>query len=486
MFLPDPKKHPKFYKQGKIMAKKASKTEKSKTSEETSPPSTSKSKKTASKPKKPKLTKAEIEKLRLGSSIQKTDNFVRSKDNGCYQIQRSKAWGAYLTQCDDPEGKELDDFDLNGIKLNQDFPKMPGDLWSRYIKLCFELCPNTGGKSINSSFHNSQLEVAVALLRSTDLKEWKIVVPRQVVSGASVVADMNENIDIVTGEEYTMFPPPGWLHAGSSHSHNTMNAFYSSIDDRSELNVPGLHVVVGKINEKANSYEYVSSIVVQKMRKTIDLDEVVDTSADDLIEDFHPKVLDYVKTVAQANKEKYEKWLTPAKDNKQNKKQDNKPFRFNYDWNTIDHSDDFDDFDLEKYGIPDYDPSKKGRDGRYFDEGGRLRYPEYDLRDDNGKLDGFYYSLNRTNSDLFDDNLDPDIYPFNSAVDELVGLSLDNGYSIEQIIDDIRRAKLEYDQAWDDNADDDDFWDDTKEDKIDKEIEELYNEIDEDFDDEDC
>lgn len=40
------------------------------------------------------------------------------------------------------------------------------------------------------------------------------------------------------------------------HSHNTMPAFFSPIDDRDELSVPGLYGVIGEIEELEDEYTF--------------------------------------------------------------------------------------------------------------------------------------------------------------------------------------------------------------------------------------
>jgi len=212
----------------------------------------------------------------------------------------SPPWGSYLSPCEDPEGVELSEYELNGIRLIPDFPKIPAEMWSAYISLCFYLCPD-GYKKLDRRYHDSILEVQVCLLRKADdLSQWKIIVPEQRVSGVSVKATLKNSIDILTGERYNQFPPQGWKHAGTSHSHNRMDAFYSSTDDKSELNVPGLHIVVGDIDHRKRCYDYVACIVGQKQRKKVKIRQVVDTTA--LKQPFHSGVLDYIKEIVSNTK----------------------------------------------------------------------------------------------------------------------------------------------------------------------------------------
>jgi hypothetical protein len=319
---------------------------------------------------------------------------IRSKKNGCFKMYSSNAWGKYLVPADDPEGLPLTKFERNGFQLKKDFPVIPSELWSRYIALCFYMCPD--GTKLSSLYHDSQMEVQVCLLRdAATLTKWKIVVPNQTVSGVSVHSELNENIDIVTGERYKQFPPEGWVHAGSSHSHNTMDSFFSSTDDKSELTVPGLHIVIGNVDHKKLEYTYKASIVLRKNRKIIkNLEDVVDTTPVEL--EFHEDILEYINAIMIANNDLYT-----------SKGESDTSVRF---W------------------------SKDPKD-----------LSEIRLFDDDGKPDGFLYGLDKTNSDLFDDvknlsELQTQLI-CNEDVQALVKDQLKDGFSMDEIIRSMEEAK---------------------------------------------
>jgi hypothetical protein len=222
---------------------------------------------------------------RKDQPIQNANSVVKT-NQGYFEIVSSEAWGKGLIPVK-PVVHQITVEDVCHAQLPENFPKIPSRLWARWINLCFYYCGRV---------HSSALEVSVLLCRNKgDMKHWKIVVPRQSVTSAHVRAEVGPSIDIETGEEYDIFPPPGWLHAGSSHSHNTMSAFFSGTDDRSELSVPGLHIVVGAISKTNNSYQQRASIVLRRLRKHVDFENVVDAIP---VEDapFHPKVLDYIST----------------------------------------------------------------------------------------------------------------------------------------------------------------------------------------------
>ena len=184
--------------------------------------------------------------------------FIRTKD-GCYRLQDSAYWGKYYVKVKDPKGSDAPDT-LEYLWLKPDFPKMPFELLQGIITFFRKYAVDQG---VTGN------EVQVCLLRSeTDPSKWKVVVPRQVVSGGTVDAELNHNCDLFTGEKYTSFPPEGWCHAGSIHSHVQMPAFWSVRDDKGELGVPGMHCTIGKISE--TKFDIVASVVVNKRRYIFD------------------------------------------------------------------------------------------------------------------------------------------------------------------------------------------------------------------------
>lgn len=332
--------------------------------------------------------------VRVSSSMREGP-IVRGKD-GYYRILHARDWGKILIPSENPEGVVLSDFELEGIQINPDFPKIPAELWSPYIELCFFMCPE--GKKLNTKFHESQLEVQVCLLRDAETRtKWKIVVPKQQVSGVSVKAELAENIDIVTGEKYKQFPPHGWVHAGSSHSHNTMDSFFSSIDDKSELTIPGLHIVIGSINHSTHTYSYESSVVLRKTRKVVELEEVlnIELAKNIPLIDFHPDVIDYIDTVVSANRKLYK-----------NKEEEEKKRSEEKSTSTVDLSD--------------------------------INMSLDEFMDEEGKISSFLYSLDESNSDLFDGVSG---YPFDDEVEEIVNESLDAGFSFNDIIQSLFKAR---------------------------------------------
>jgi hypothetical protein len=422
-------------------------------------------------------SKSEIEPTaieRFNSTIQEGETIYRTKNHGSYRICKSEAWGRYLRSITDPSAKiidaiskhglhelameelenlleearrgatELSEFERNGISLNKDFAKIPAELWSRWIALCFYMCPQTGSM-MSSSMHGSQLEVQVCLLRNkitTDTgldkagPDWKMVIPKQIVSGVSVKADLNKCIDIETGEEYTQFPPEGWLHAGSSHSHNTMGAFFSSVDNTSELTCPGFHVVIGNINHKDKQYTFASSIVLRKMRKNIDLEEVVDTAA--VENEFHQDVLDYIDTVVSANRKIYE--AKEKEEEEKKAKATGSALHFTQ-WSNDNEDGASTMLPWELQGPPSSLAEAQARN--HFlnnlaarDEATAEIYANLDV-DDISEIEDLDLYFN-------DEDLDPN-FPYHSEISSIVDNALSQGYKMADVLLSLRRAKEEHD-----------------------------------------
>ena len=193
--------------------------------------------------------------------------FIRTKQNGSYEQRRSTAWGLYFKKVDDPEGVGYDP--STKFKLAKNFPRLPYELWQKVVQLYRDfITPASPGTRQETN------EVEVVFIRNmSDLSEWKVLVPKQKVNPCHVDADMTNLIDLETGERHDVFPPEGWAHAGTSHSHNTMGAFFSATDNESELNLPGMHIVVGKITDA--KYELLCSVVLDGRRFILLPSEVI-------------------------------------------------------------------------------------------------------------------------------------------------------------------------------------------------------------------
>ena len=209
---------------------------------------------------------------------------LRTSRDGCWEI-KSNNWGRYLAPTTDPDADTvITKEQLEGFELHNDIPKLPGQLWNRWINLCFEMTKRGTG----------DLEVSCRILRN-DNNDYRIVIPVQKVTGASVRVDtFDKAIDITTGEVVEQWPPEGWSPVGSSHSHNTMDSFFSGTDDKYELGDPGLHIVVGNIDLAKSEYSVKASITANFRRFMIEPSHVVDMAAMD-DQEYHPSVLSIIQ-----------------------------------------------------------------------------------------------------------------------------------------------------------------------------------------------
>jgi hypothetical protein len=208
-------------------------------------------------------------------------DLIRTPRDGCFAL-RSNTWGQFLHPVEDPDANATLEADaLKSFELHEGIARIPAELWSRWVQLCFHYAKE----------HLGNTEVSCRLLRHEDDKsQWRILIPVQAVDGASVrVESFDQAIDIATGEVIAEYPPAGWLPCGSSHSHNTMSAFFSGTDDKYELGDPGLHIVVGSIDAKTRKYTIAASITANKRRFLIDHDAVIDTTP--TTDSYHPDAL---------------------------------------------------------------------------------------------------------------------------------------------------------------------------------------------------
>jgi hypothetical protein len=243
-----------------------------------------------------------------------TQTILRTEFEGAYEVFNG-TWGKYLQKCRDPEANAtIEEDHLKHFELHSDIAKIPSEIWTPWVNLCFHFVGKVP----------SEMEVSIRLLRSeTDITQYRAIVPRQSVSKSAVDADdFSDSCDLVTGEKLTEYPPVGWIPVGSSHSHNTMGAFFSGTDDSSQLKDPGIHFTVGSINTSDMTYKIASSVVAQGRRfKDLDFNDLINATANPDVT-FHPNVLEYVDTEFKSpfpsffNGTKFSKYLPPAKTTK--------------------------------------------------------------------------------------------------------------------------------------------------------------------------
>lgn len=209
--------------------------------------------------------------------------YFRASD-GVYK-RIDSPWGVYYAKVPDPKGKEKPP-QINEFQINPDFSKLPAHLLQAIITLFRQYLRSPEPPKHKSPINylntlqqqkDETTEVQVSLLRKEDDPDvWKVVVPKQIVGAVTVDATLAESCDILTGEEYNVFPPIGWVHAGSCHSHHSMPCFWSGRDDQGELGVPGMHCTVGYLTNE--QFGICCSIVLNKKRYVVDPPHCLDLS----------------------------------------------------------------------------------------------------------------------------------------------------------------------------------------------------------------
>lgn len=127
-----------------------------------------------------------------------------------------------------------------------------------------------------SVYEKYKSEVAILLYYNKDKKVWAYGVPQQTVSGASVEYDIKKGCSFILetnlGEELDKLPE-GFAMVGSIHSHASMSAFHSGTDDKDEFGFDGIHITIGKLNDR--NHEYACRMMFGKTDIKKNLEDVV-------------------------------------------------------------------------------------------------------------------------------------------------------------------------------------------------------------------
>lgn len=106
-------------------------------------------------------------------------------------------------------------------------------------------------------FEKYKSESIVLLFFNVSKKEYKIYVPEQIVSPASLEYSLDKTIE-------------GFRLIGTIHSHGSMSAFHSTTDVHDEEGFDGIHITIGKVD--SDNFEVSTSIVVNGFRSKVQSD----------------------------------------------------------------------------------------------------------------------------------------------------------------------------------------------------------------------
>lgn len=163
-------------------------------------------------------------------------------------------------------------------------PKLGNPEFSAWVTLCYRMIGD----------FNGSLEVQTILLLNKQLGKWKLLIPKQNVTGGSVSADLTDCVDLITGEKYLNHKyPKGYRQIGTCHSHGKLKAFFSGIDDASELGFPGMHCTFGDFGN-VDTFQIAASVVYKNQRYCIDASHLFDIKYDNTIS-YHKNVNDQIE-----------------------------------------------------------------------------------------------------------------------------------------------------------------------------------------------
>lgn len=110
-------------------------------------------------------------------------------------------------------------------------------------------------------YQRHQSEAVILLHYSATTREYLLHCPDQRVSAASVAYAANQRF-------------PGYQLVGTIHSHASMDAFHSGVDDHDERHFDGLHITIGRVDQP---YFTIScSIVVNNQRFHLEPQETIE------------------------------------------------------------------------------------------------------------------------------------------------------------------------------------------------------------------
>ena len=121
-------------------------------------------------------------------------------------------------------------------------------------------------------------EAAVLLYYNRPENKWAYCVPQQTVSAAAVSYDIAKGVTYVIEDNLDAgvdkLPEGEWSQVGSIHSHASMSAFHSGVDDKDEFGFDGIHITIGGFNKPV--HEYACRVMFGKKDFKKNLEEVVD------------------------------------------------------------------------------------------------------------------------------------------------------------------------------------------------------------------
>jgi hypothetical protein len=187
------------------------------------------------------------------STVQEGFSLDRIKENLAYVID-SRGWKLYkknsvaysLIKIDDVAGFASLDESIDLVST-----KIPYELIYRVTAF------------FTAVYKKNRSEAVGYLYYKPETGEWDFIPPAQTATAASAAYDKAPD------------KGPGWLVAGTIHSHGSMSAFHSGTDPKDEEHFDGIHITIGKVD--GSNPEYSCSVVADKARTKFDkLEDLVE------------------------------------------------------------------------------------------------------------------------------------------------------------------------------------------------------------------
>ena len=111
-------------------------------------------------------------------------------------------------------------------------------------------------KFLEEVYKKYSSEGVVILYYNKEVNKWAYCIPEQEVTAASASYEITDKAVYVIEGEYNKsvksLEGDGWIQCGSIHSHASMDAFHSGVDDKDEFDFDGIHITIGKFNAEKN------------------------------------------------------------------------------------------------------------------------------------------------------------------------------------------------------------------------------------------
>lgn len=146
--------------------------------------------------------------------------YIPARDGNVYEMRRNEI-GTFIA----PSQRITELDDIRAV-FQMSLPRLPASLLSQIIAFFRRVCVEYG----------RDLEALVNVLWDRQEKEYVLHVPPQKIDAMSVTTDLSQQPD-----------PARVLHVMDVHSHNTMSAQFSKVDDRDEQ-ATRLYMVIGRLD----------------------------------------------------------------------------------------------------------------------------------------------------------------------------------------------------------------------------------------------